>query len=114
LRCSNFCEIARHEELRIAGWIYLAGVILVALILVAFHNKMLGTDHLGLQHSRLPFSGLCCCGARIRYERTLRKLSLVDRNDPITEIIAKKIIELEQRGVREQGSPLRAGSTIRS
>jgi hypothetical protein len=35
------------------------------------------------------------------YERTLKALSLVDRNDPITEIIAKKIIELGQRGVRE-------------
>ena len=35
------------------------------------------------------------------YERTLRALQLVDRNDPITEMIAKKIIELGQRGVRE-------------
>ena len=35
------------------------------------------------------------------YERTLQKLSLVDRNDPVAEIIAKKIIELGQRGVRE-------------
>jgi hypothetical protein len=35
------------------------------------------------------------------YERTLRKLSLIDRNDPIAEIIAKKIIELGQRGVRQ-------------
>ncbi len=35
------------------------------------------------------------------YERTLRKLSLVDRNDPITELVAQKIIELGQRGVRE-------------
>jgi DNA integrity scanning protein DisA with diadenylate cyclase activity len=35
------------------------------------------------------------------YEATLRKLSLVDRNDPITEMIARKIIELGQRGVRE-------------
>jgi hypothetical protein len=26
---------------------------------------------------------------------------LVDRNDPITEIIARKIIELGQRGVRQ-------------
>ena len=34
------------------------------------------------------------------YERTLRKLSL-DRNDPATESIARKIIELGQRGVRE-------------
>jgi hypothetical protein len=35
------------------------------------------------------------------YERTLRKLGLVDRNDPIAEIIARKIIELGQRGVRD-------------
>jgi hypothetical protein len=35
------------------------------------------------------------------YERTLRKLSLVDRNDPITEMVAKKIVEMGQRGVRD-------------
>ncbi len=35
------------------------------------------------------------------YEQTLRRLSLVDRNDPITELVARKIIELGQRGVRE-------------
>jgi len=35
------------------------------------------------------------------YERTLRKLDLVDRTDPITELIARKVIELGQRGVRE-------------
>jgi len=35
------------------------------------------------------------------YELTLLKLNLVDRNDPLTEMIAKKIIELGQRGVRE-------------
>jgi len=35
------------------------------------------------------------------YERTLQKLSLADRNDPLTEIVAKKIIELGQRGVRD-------------
>ena len=35
------------------------------------------------------------------YERTLKALSLVDRNDPLTELVAKKIIELGQRGVRE-------------
>jgi hypothetical protein len=45
-----------------------------------------------------------CYGARRRitnaYERTLQKLSLVDRNDLQTEIIAaKKVIELGQRGV---------------
>jgi hypothetical protein len=38
------------------------------------------------------------CGVN---ERTLQKLSLVDRNDPLTETIAKKIIELGQRGVRD-------------
>jgi hypothetical protein len=37
------------------------------------------------------------------YERTLQKLSLVDRNDPLTELIAKKVIELAQRGVRDAG-----------
>jgi hypothetical protein len=35
------------------------------------------------------------------YESMLRKLNLVDRNDPIAEIIAKKIIELGQRGVSQ-------------
>ncbi|NYG46388.1 hypothetical protein GGD67_003859 [Bradyrhizobium sp. IAR9] len=35
------------------------------------------------------------------YERTLHALCLVDRNDPIADLIAKKIIELGQRGVRE-------------
>jgi hypothetical protein len=35
------------------------------------------------------------------YDRTLRALCLVDRNDPVTERVAKKIIELGQRGVRD-------------
>lgn len=35
------------------------------------------------------------------YERTLRKLSLIDRGDPIAELIARKVIELGQRGVRD-------------
>jgi hypothetical protein len=35
------------------------------------------------------------------YERTLRELRLVDRSDPITQLIAKKIIEVGQRGVRD-------------
>ena len=34
------------------------------------------------------------------YEHTLRKLNLVERSDPITQIIAKKIIEISQRGER--------------
>jgi hypothetical protein len=32
------------------------------------------------------------------YEATLKKLRLVDRSDPITQLIAKKIIEIGQRG----------------
>jgi hypothetical protein len=35
------------------------------------------------------------------YESTLRQLKVVDRNDPIAEILAKKIIELGQRGVSQ-------------
>jgi hypothetical protein len=35
------------------------------------------------------------------YELTLKKLDLVDRSDPITQIVAKKIIEVGQRGVRD-------------
>ena len=38
------------------------------------------------------------------YEDTLRALGLADRTDPITEIIAKKIIEVAQTGERD---PLR-------
>jgi hypothetical protein len=34
------------------------------------------------------------------YEHTLRKLNLVERSDPITQLIAKKIIEIHQRGER--------------
>jgi len=32
------------------------------------------------------------------YEQALRALDLVDRNDPVTEIVAKKIIEIGKRG----------------
>jgi hypothetical protein len=35
------------------------------------------------------------------YEATLLALGLVDRNDPITEMIAKKIIEIGQTGLRD-------------
>jgi len=38
------------------------------------------------------------------YENALRTLGLVDRNDPVTEIVAKKIIEIAQTGERD---PLR-------
>lgn len=35
------------------------------------------------------------------YEKTLHALSLVDRNDPLTEMVAKKIIEIGQTGLRD-------------
>ncbi len=35
------------------------------------------------------------------YRNTLRSLHLVDRNDPIAEIVAKTVIEIGARGVRD-------------
>jgi hypothetical protein len=35
------------------------------------------------------------------YEKALQALGLVDRNDPIAELVAKKIIEIGQTGVRD-------------
>jgi hypothetical protein len=35
------------------------------------------------------------------YEQTLRTIGLTDRGDPIAEMIAKKIIEIGQRGARD-------------
>jgi hypothetical protein len=35
------------------------------------------------------------------YEQTLTTLSLTDRNDPVTEMIARKIIELGQIGLKD-------------
>ncbi len=34
----------------------------------------------------------------LAYSKALRSLNLVDRNDPITEIVAKKIIEIGMEG----------------
>ena len=34
------------------------------------------------------------------YEDCLRALKLTDRSDPMTELVAKKIIELAQTGIR--------------
>jgi hypothetical protein len=33
------------------------------------------------------------------YKRTLRALNLIDRNDPLTEIVAKKVIEIGLDGI---------------
>ena len=35
---------------------------------------------------------------KLAFENTLRELHLVDRNDPICEIVARKIIEVAARG----------------
>ena len=35
------------------------------------------------------------------YEVTLKALDLKDRNDPITELVARKIIDIGQTGVRD-------------
>ena len=35
------------------------------------------------------------------YEETLKALDLTDRSDPITHIVARKIIELGQTGIRD-------------
>lgn len=35
------------------------------------------------------------------YERALKALGLVDRTDPVTEIVANKIIEVGQLGLHE-------------
>lgn len=35
------------------------------------------------------------------YEQTLRTLGLVDRSDPLTELIAKQIIKIGQSGISD-------------
>ena len=35
------------------------------------------------------------------YEQALRSIGLVDRDDPLAEMVAKKIIEIGQTGVRD-------------
>ena len=52
-----------------------------------FQNSPLGPDEI----SRLSAA----------YELTLKSLSLKDRNDPLTEMIAKKILEIGQTGLRD-------------
>ena len=37
----------------------------------------------------------------LAYEETLKALELSDRSDPITNMVAKKILELGQTGVRD-------------
>ena len=35
------------------------------------------------------------------FEDVLQTLGLVDRNDPVTEMVAKKVVELANTGIRE-------------
>ncbi len=35
------------------------------------------------------------------YEATLKALGLTDRSDPLTELVARKIIEIGQTGIRD-------------
>jgi hypothetical protein len=49
-----------------------------------------------LKSSSLPPEGVDRLVAA--YQKTLRTLDLVDRHDPIAEIVAKKIIEIGKRG----------------
>jgi hypothetical protein len=37
----------------------------------------------------------------LAFRQALRSLHLVDRNDPLTEIVARKIIEIAATGVRD-------------
>jgi len=52
-----------------------------------------------LQNSPLGPEEIECLAAA--YEQTLRDLALKDRDDPITRLIAEKIIEIGQTGVRD-------------
>jgi len=38
---------------------------------------------------------------RIAYQKSLHALHLVDRNDPVSEIVAKKVIQVASTGVRD-------------
>jgi len=42
-----------------------------------------------------------CTAMGIVYEKLLKELGLVNRSDPLCEIIAHKVIELSQRGERD-------------
>ena len=52
-----------------------------------------------LQNSQLAAEDMARLVAA--YEKTLRALRLVDRSDPITELVARKVIEISQSGVRD-------------
>jgi len=48
------------------------------------------------------------------YSFALRRLSLVDRNDPVCEIVARKVIEIDAAGIRDpQGDRQRGRQSTR-
>ena len=49
-----------------------------------------------LKNSSLPPEGVNRLVAA--YQKTLRSLDLVDRHDPVAEIVANKVIEIGKRG----------------
>jgi hypothetical protein len=55
-----------------------------------------------LKHSALGPEEIGCL--KTAYETTLRALSVVDRNDPLCEMVAKKIIAIGRTGVRDPGA----------
>jgi hypothetical protein len=52
-----------------------------------------------LQHSSVPPGEIV--RLRIAYQKTLHALHLVDRNDPVSEIVAKQVIQIDSTGVRD-------------
>ena len=52
-----------------------------------------------LQYSSVPPEEMV--SLRIAYQKTLKALDLVDRNDPISEIVAKQVIQIASMGVRD-------------
>jgi hypothetical protein len=50
---------------------------------------------------RLKMTSAEISGLNIAYAKALRMLDLVDRNDPVTAIIAKEVIEVGASGVTD-------------
>jgi hypothetical protein len=63
-----------------------------------------------LQNSRLAAEDMARLVAA--YEKTLRALRLVDRGDPITELVARKVIEIGQGGVRDPAQARGRGAQL--
>lgn len=55
-------------------------------------NRLLEQSSSGVEEAEL---------LKTAYDKALRALHLTDRNDPITEIVAKKIIEISRTGLRD-------------